>query len=91
MRAVFNFWEPLHYLDQGHGFQTWETSPTYALRSWAYVLLHLFPAKFPIWLASFDKVSTLVFVNSSSKHMVPATYILCATHGFRICHLVLRG
>ncbi|CEL56132.1 alpha-1,2-mannosyltransferase [Rhizoctonia solani AG-1 IB] len=55
---VFNFWEPLHYLDQGHGFQTWETSPTYALRSWAYVLLHLFPAKFPIWLASFDKRHT---------------------------------
>lgn len=52
---VFNFWEPLHYLDQGHGFQTWETSPAYALRSWAYVLLHIFPAKFPIWLASLDK------------------------------------
>ncbi|CCO32730.1 alpha-1,2-mannosyltransferase [Rhizoctonia solani AG-1 IB] len=38
--------------------KTWETSPTYALRSWAYVLLHLFPAKFPIWLASFDKRHT---------------------------------
>ncbi|KAJ1302752.1 hypothetical protein OPQ81_003061 [Rhizoctonia solani] len=55
---VFNFWEPLHYLDQGHGFQTWETSPAYALRSWAYILLHIFPAKFPIWLASFDKRHT---------------------------------
>ncbi|KAL5640326.1 hypothetical protein ACGC1H_007557 [Rhizoctonia solani] len=55
---VFNFWEPLHYLDQGHGFQTWETSPAYALRSWAYILVHLFPAKFPIWIASFDKRHT---------------------------------
>ncbi|CAE6508696.1 unnamed protein product, partial [Rhizoctonia solani] len=55
---VFNFWEPLHYLDQGHGFQTWENSPTYALRSWAYILLHIFPAKFPIWIASFDKRHT---------------------------------
>ncbi|OCH96425.1 glycosyltransferase family 22 protein [Obba rivulosa] len=42
---VFNFWEPLHYLDRGYGFQTWETSPVYAIRSWAYILLHLTPAK----------------------------------------------
>ncbi|TFK56717.1 glycosyltransferase family 22 protein [Heliocybe sulcata] len=42
---VYNFWEPLHYLDQGYGFQTWETSPVYAIRSWAYVLLHLLPAR----------------------------------------------
>ncbi|KAG9102402.1 mannosyltransferase [Ceratobasidium sp. 392] len=55
---VFNFWEPLHYLDQGHGFQTWETSPAYGLRSWAYVLLHLLPAKFPTWLASWGKRPT---------------------------------
>ncbi|CAE6455165.1 unnamed protein product [Rhizoctonia solani] len=55
---VFNFWEPMHYLDQGHGFQTWETSPAYALRSWAYILLHIFPAKFPIWIASFGKRHT---------------------------------
>lgn len=44
--AVFNFWEPLHYLDRGYGFQTWETSPVYAIRSYAYILLHLFPTKF---------------------------------------------
>ncbi|KAG8769419.1 mannosyltransferase [Ceratobasidium sp. 428] len=55
---VFNFWEPLHYLDQGRGFQTWETSPTYGLRSWAYVLLHLLPAKLPTWLASWGKRPT---------------------------------
>ncbi|KAI0688138.1 glycosyltransferase family 22 protein [Cytidiella melzeri] len=42
---VFNFWEPLHYLDRGHAFQTWETSPQYSIRSWAYILIHLFPAK----------------------------------------------
>ncbi|CUA67499.1 alpha-1,2-mannosyltransferase [Rhizoctonia solani] len=68
---VFNFWEPLHYLDQGHGFQTWETSPTYALRSWAYILMHIFPAKFPIWIASFDKRHTffglrMIFAFASS-------------------------
>lgn len=42
---VFNFWEPLHYLDRGYGFQTWETSPAYSIRSWAYILLHLIPVK----------------------------------------------
>ncbi|KAH9944005.1 glycosyltransferase family 22 protein [Epithele typhae] len=40
---VFNFWEPLHYLWKGYGFQTWETSPEYSIRSWAYILLHYFP------------------------------------------------
>ncbi|KAF7968131.1 hypothetical protein HWV62_31803 [Athelia sp. TMB] len=44
---VFNFWEPLHYLDRGIGFQTWETSPVYAIRSWAYILLHLFSVRLP--------------------------------------------
>ncbi|EIW87002.1 glycosyltransferase family 22 protein [Coniophora puteana RWD-64-598 SS2] len=42
---VFNFWEPLHYLDHGEGFQTWEVTPTYSIRSWAYILLHLLPAR----------------------------------------------
>ncbi|KAH7105027.1 glycosyltransferase family 22 protein [Auriculariales sp. MPI-PUGE-AT-0066] len=37
---VFNFWEPLHFATTGYGFQTWELSPAYAIRSWAYVLLH---------------------------------------------------
>ncbi|KXN88819.1 Alpha-1,2-mannosyltransferase alg9 [Leucoagaricus sp. SymC.cos] len=42
---VYNFWEPLHFLDRGYGFQTWEVAPQYAIRSWAYILLHLFPTK----------------------------------------------
>lgn len=37
---VFNYWEPSHYLNHGHGFQTWEYSPVYAIRSWAYAGLH---------------------------------------------------
>lgn len=54
---VYNFWEPLHYLDRGYGFQTWEVSPAYAIRSWAYILLHLFPASGPVKLLRLDKVS----------------------------------
>ncbi|KAJ7597477.1 glycosyltransferase family 22 protein [Mycena floridula] len=38
---VFNFWEPLHFFHRGIGFQTWEVSPQYAIRSWSYILLHL--------------------------------------------------
>ncbi|KAK3069411.1 mannosyltransferase [Teratosphaeriaceae sp. CCFEE 6253] len=37
---VFNYYEPTHYLLHGHGFQTWEYSPDYAIRSWAYTGLH---------------------------------------------------
>ncbi|KAI0696466.1 Alg9-like mannosyltransferase family-domain-containing protein [Cytidiella melzeri] len=44
-QCFLNFWEPLHYLDRGHAFQTWETSPQYSIRSGAYILIHLFPAK----------------------------------------------
>ena len=40
---VFNFWEPLHYLLNGYGLQTWEYSPEYGIRSWLYILLHTGP------------------------------------------------
>lgn len=49
--AVYNFWEPLHYLDQGNGFQTWETSPAYAIRSYAYILLHWAPVRVAQFIA----------------------------------------
>ncbi|PFH52224.1 glycosyltransferase family 22 protein [Amanita thiersii Skay4041] len=52
---VYNFWEPLHFLDKGYGFQTWEVSPQYAIRSWAYVLLHLLPARLAAFLFGDDK------------------------------------
>ncbi|KAK7890845.1 mannosyltransferase [Exophiala xenobiotica] len=42
---TFNYWEPLHYLTHGYGLQTWEYSPEYSIRSWAYVLIHAIPAK----------------------------------------------
>jgi alpha-1,2-mannosyltransferase len=37
---VFNYWEPSHYLNHGYGLQTWEYSPDYAIRSWAYTAVH---------------------------------------------------
>lgn len=37
---IFNYWEPTHYLNHGYGLQTWEYSPEYAIRSWAYTGIH---------------------------------------------------
>ena len=42
---VFNYWEPTHYLTHGYGLQTWEYSPEFAIRSWAYVTLHAVASK----------------------------------------------
>ncbi|ORY83736.1 GPI mannosyltransferase, partial [Protomyces lactucae-debilis] len=40
---TYNYWEPLHFLLHGTGFQTWEYSPVYAIRSWTYICLHALP------------------------------------------------
>ncbi|XP_036345185.1 LOW QUALITY PROTEIN: alpha-1,2-mannosyltransferase ALG9-like [Rhagoletis pomonella] len=40
---TFNYWEPLHYIINGHGMQTWEYSPQFALRSYTYLLLQGVP------------------------------------------------
>lgn len=52
---VFNFWEPLHLFDRGYGFQTWEVSPEFSIRSWAYIVLHWFPAQLAKFLVGPEK------------------------------------
>jgi alpha-1,2-mannosyltransferase len=50
---TFNYWEPLHFLLHGFGFQTWEYSPAYALRSYLYLGLHVVVARatqLAVWL-----------------------------------------
>eukprot|EP01135_Chromosphaera_perkinsii_P002675 Nk52_evm43s226 gene=Nk52_evmTU43s226 len=37
---TFNYWEPMHYLMHGYGFQTWEYSPQFGLRSYAFVYIY---------------------------------------------------
>ena len=42
----FRFFIPrlqFHYICFGQGFQTWEYSPAYALRSYGYLFLHMIP------------------------------------------------
>ena len=53
---TFNYWEPLHYLNHGYGLQTWEYSPQFSIRSWAYIVLHAIPAKI-VGLVTGSKVS----------------------------------
>ena len=40
---TYNYWEPLHYVLFSQGFQTWEYSPVYAIRSYLYIILHAIP------------------------------------------------
>ncbi|KAF1765546.1 hypothetical protein GCK72_005498 [Caenorhabditis remanei] len=40
---VYNYWEPLHLFLYEEGFQTWEYSPIYAIRSYFYIYLHYIP------------------------------------------------
>lgn len=54
--ATYNYWEPLHYLIYGRGFQTWEYIPDYALRSYAYLGVHGIAA----WLAKFAGMSKIL-------------------------------
>ena len=75
---TFNYWEPLHYVLFSHGFQTWEYSPVYAIRSYLYIALHampLYPLRYLIskialfyllrvCLALFSILVEIYFVNS---------------------------
>jgi len=49
---TFNYWEPLHYLNHRYGLQTWEYSPEFSLRSWAYILIHALPTAFAGFLGN---------------------------------------
>ena len=69
---TFNYWEPLHFLLHGRGLQTWEYSPAYALRSYAYLALHAVVAKLAA-LATSNKL--LVFY--SVRAALGAVSALC--------------
>ena len=61
---VFNYWEPTHFLLYGEGLQTWEYSPTYAIRSYTYCALHAAIAYAASLLTS-DKVAIFYCVRAS--------------------------
>lgn len=53
---VFNYWEPFHFLLYKSGFQTWEYSSQFALRSYLYLLFHELVGKPASWLYGGEKV-----------------------------------
>ncbi|XP_036076395.1 alpha-1,2-mannosyltransferase ALG9 isoform X3 [Rousettus aegyptiacus] len=59
---TFNYWEPTHYLIYGKGFQTWEYSPVYAIRSYVYLLLHAWPAAFHARILQTNKILVFYFL-----------------------------
>ncbi|XP_038685122.1 dol-P-Man:Man(6)GlcNAc(2)-PP-Dol alpha-1,2-mannosyltransferase-like [Tripterygium wilfordii] len=59
---VFNYWEPLHYLLYKSGFQTWEYSSQFALRSYLYIVLHELVGRPASWLFIDEKVRVFYVV-----------------------------
>ncbi|KAE8706523.1 Dol-P-Man:Man(6)GlcNAc(2)-PP-Dol alpha-1,2-mannosyltransferase [Hibiscus syriacus] len=53
---VFNYWEPLHYLLYKSGFQAWEYSSEFALRSYLYIIFHELVGRPASWLFAEEKV-----------------------------------
>ena len=90
--AVFNFWEPLHYLWKGYGFQTWETSPEYSIRSWAYILLQYLPVNISATFIGPEKVRERVTMHLGLFTEVPTeTCVLRSTDLPSGCLLFVRG
>ncbi|EGT45008.1 hypothetical protein CAEBREN_09175 [Caenorhabditis brenneri] len=58
---VYNYWEPLHLFLHKEGFQTWEYSPIYAIRSYFYIYLHYIPA-FLFTYFGFSKIAVFTLV-----------------------------
>ncbi|XP_015748741.1 PREDICTED: alpha-1,2-mannosyltransferase ALG9-like [Acropora digitifera] len=76
---TFNYWEPMHYLMFGSGFQTWEYSPKYAIRSYAYVLLHTIPGKLQVHLFEANKILVFYFL----RFVLSITCAACETYFYR--------
>lgn len=80
---VFNYWEPTHYLLYKNGFQTWEYSPAYAIRSYAYLWLHALPGFIYGTLLQSNKVLVFYFV----RCLLGFCSALCEVYFYRaICH-----
>lgn len=61
-----------HFLFQGRGFQTWEYSPAYAIRSYAYILLHVLPMKLLALFLSENNASILMILFILLETIMPS-------------------
>ncbi|KAI9783962.1 MAG: mannosyltransferase [Geoglossum umbratile] len=83
---VFNYWEPTHYLTHGYGLQTWEYSPEFAIRSWAYVALHALASKLTLALPFTSKVFEFYF----TRVLLAFTCAVCETRLFSAISRILN-
>lgn len=74
---TYNYWEPMHYLMHGFGFQTWEYSPEFALRSYAYLYPYVFVAKLSAGVYTLLKTTFGISLISSPKIFI--------FYGVRVC------
>lgn len=85
---IFNYWEPLHFVTNGVGLQTWEYAPDFALRTYIYLLpLSLLEKAFQFMLLFFP------FGNTNATIGIPQMFyfLRCAiamTTGFCEIRLV---
>jgi hypothetical protein len=91
--SVFNFFEPLHYFKYNTGFQTWELSPEYAIRSWAYILLHWPFAHIIPTLMSLPKVCSLllIFRSTTDQRPLQRASFFCLRIGLGVICSVCEG
>lgn len=79
---MFNYWEPLHYLLEGTGFQTWEYSPEFAIRSYAYLLLHFPSVALAKHFLPWDKVGHRPTPSCANRPKRPSFFVLRLTFAF---------
>ncbi|OBT39810.1 hypothetical protein VE00_10096 [Pseudogymnoascus sp. WSF 3629] len=83
---TFNYWEPTHYLAHSYGLQTWEYSPVYSIRSWAYVGLHALVGSFRRLLPFPTKVGEFYFI----RYALAFVCAVCQTQLFRVISITLN-
>ncbi|KIN08435.1 glycosyltransferase family 22 protein [Oidiodendron maius Zn] len=83
---TFNYWEPTHYLAHGYGLQTWEYSPEYAIRSWAYVAFHAVIGSLRRLLPFPTKVGEFYFI----RYALAFICAICQTQLFRVISRTLN-
>jgi alpha-1,2-mannosyltransferase len=72
---TYNYWEPLHRIMYGTGLQTWEYSPEFAIRSYAFLLPYAAAARLGTFLVS------LVPASPSLPSKLIAFYSVRVTQG----------
>lgn len=84
---TFNYWEPTHFLLYNSGFQTWEYSPAYALRSYTYLLIHAFPG----WLYGHLFQSNKILVFYFLRCLLGFGCAACEAYFYRAANKVFGG